>query len=88
MTKTNIKFILNGKEVDRKPIMKLFGRFLNVDLVLEIPHLCHSDEVGYRSDGNCRACMVEIDGERTLAASCIRKPLARGYESSNYFRVY
>ena len=39
-----------------------------------IPHLCHSDEVGYRSDGNCRACMVEIDGERTLAASCIRKP--------------
>ena len=23
---------------------------------------------------NCRACMVEIDGERVLAASCIRKP--------------
>lgn len=39
-----------------------------------IPHLCHADEPGYRSDGNCRACMVEIDGERTLAASCIRKP--------------
>ncbi len=40
----------------------------------EIPHLCHSGEPGYRSDGNCRACMVEIDGERTLAASCIRVP--------------
>ena len=39
-----------------------------------IPHLCHSGKKGYRSDGNCRACMVEIDGERTLAASCIRKP--------------
>ncbi len=39
-----------------------------------IPHLCHSGEKGYRSDGNCRACMVEIDGERTLAASCIRTP--------------
>lgn len=40
----------------------------------DIPHLCHSDEPGYRSDGNCRACMVEIDGERVLAASCIRTP--------------
>ncbi|MCY3877867.1 MAG: formate dehydrogenase subunit alpha [Rhodobacteraceae bacterium] len=39
-----------------------------------IPHLCHSGKAGYRPDGNCRACMVEIDGERVLAASCIRKP--------------
>ena len=39
-----------------------------------IPHLCHADQPGYRADGNCRACMVEIDGERTLAASCIRTP--------------
>ncbi len=39
-----------------------------------IPHLCHVDMPGYRPDGNCRACMVEIDGERVLAASCIRKP--------------
>ena len=41
-----------------------------------IPHLCHVDLPGYRPDGNCRACMVEIDGERVLAASCIRKPAA------------
>ena len=41
---------------------------------IEIPHLCYSDEPGYRADGNCRTCMVEIKGERTLAASCIRKP--------------
>ncbi|MFC6488792.1 formate dehydrogenase subunit alpha [Nitratireductor sp. GCM10026969] len=39
-----------------------------------IPHLCHVDMPGYRPDGNCRACMVDIDGERVLAASCIRKP--------------
>ena len=25
-------------------------------------------------DGNCRVCMVEIEGERVLAASCIRTP--------------
>ena len=41
---------------------------------IDIPHLCYSDEPGYRADGNCRTCMVEIEGERTLAASCIRKP--------------
>ncbi len=40
----------------------------------ELPHLCYSPEPGYRPDGNCRACMVEIEGERVLAASCIRKP--------------
>ena len=37
-----------------------------------IPHLCHKDSSGYRPDGNCRACMVEVEGERTLIASCIR----------------
>ncbi len=40
----------------------------------EIPHLCHLDSTGYRPDGNCRACVCEIEGERVLAASCIRKP--------------
>ncbi|WP_372986064.1 formate dehydrogenase subunit alpha [Marinobacter sp.] len=38
-----------------------------------IPHLCFKDAPGYRADGNCRACMVEIEGERVLAASCIRE---------------
>src|SRR5688500_8395759 len=38
----------------------------------EVPSLCWSPKPGYRAAGNCRACMVEIDGERVLAASCIR----------------
>ena len=33
----------------------------------DIPHLCHRD--GLRPDGNCRACVVEIEGERVLAPS-------------------
>ncbi len=40
----------------------------------EIPHLCHRPELGYRPDGNCRVCMVEIEGERVLAPSCMRMP--------------
>ena len=37
---------------------------------IDIPHLCYKD--GMRADGNCRACVVEIKGERTLAPSCCR----------------
>jgi len=37
----------------------------------EIPHLCYKE--GLRPDGNCRACVVEIEGERTLAPSCCRQ---------------
>ena len=39
-----------------------------------IPHLCYTE--GMRPDGNCRACVVEIKGERVLAPSCARKPTA------------
>ena len=35
-----------------------------------IPRLCFTP--GYRADGNCRACVVEIEGERVLAPSCCR----------------
>src|SRR5450830_307334 len=41
---------------------------------VDIPHLCHKD--GLRADGNCRACVVEIKGERTLAPSCCRSVTA------------
>ena len=67
-----VKFTLDGKDVEALPgetiwqVAKRQG--------IEIPHLCYSPEPGYRADGNCRACMVEIEGERVLAASCIRKP--------------
>src|SRR5260221_8722800 len=69
---TSVKFILDGKEVealDGETIWQVAKR-----LGTDIPHLCYSPEPGYRADGNCRACMVEIEGERVLAASCIRKP--------------
>ena len=37
---------------------------------IEIPHLCFKE--GMRPDGNCRVCVVEIEGERTLQPSCVR----------------
>jgi formate dehydrogenase major subunit len=41
---------------------------------VEIPRLCYTE--GMRPDGNCRACVVEIAGERVLAPSCCRVPTA------------
>ena len=67
-----ITFTLDGKTVEAEAGMTIWevanGRGLT------IPHLCHKPAPGYRPDGNCRACMVEVDGERTLVASCIREP--------------
>jgi len=71
---TDIVFELDGREVEAKPgetIWQVAQR-----LGTEIPHLCYLPEPGYRPDGNCRVCMVEIEGERVLAASCMRKPAA------------
>src|SRR5258708_2535576 len=69
---TKIHFELDGKQVEAVngetiwQVAKRQGR--------EIPHLCYSPAPDYRPDGNCRACMVEIEGERVLAASCNRTP--------------
>jgi len=69
---TKIQFELDGKQVEAIngetiwQVAKRQGR--------EIPHLCYSPEPDYRPDGNCRACMVEVEGERVLAASCKRTP--------------
>src|ERR1700726_2789881 len=67
-----IRFFLDGVEVAAQPgetIWQVANR-----QGVEIPHLCWLPRPGSRADGNCRACMVEIEGERVLAASCVRKP--------------
>ncbi|WP_306113099.1 MULTISPECIES: formate dehydrogenase subunit alpha [unclassified Roseovarius] len=66
-----IKFTLDGKEVEAEAGQTIWEVAHGRGLV--IPHLCHKPAPGYRPDGNCRACMVEVEGERTLVASCIRE---------------
>ena len=71
VTKT-ITFTLDGKQIEAagdETIWQAAARHGT-----DIPHLCYKDTSDYRADGNCRACMVEIEGERVLAASCIRTP--------------
>src|SRR4051794_37165586 len=69
---TKIQFELDGKQVEANAGETIWQVAKRHDR--EIPHLCYSPEPDYRPDGNCRACMVEIEGERVLAASCKRTP--------------
>jgi formate dehydrogenase major subunit len=65
-----VSFKLNGKEVvgnANETIIQIAKRE-----GVEIPHLCYMD--GLDTAGNCRACVVEIKGERVLAPSCCRHP--------------
>src|SRR5919108_228181 len=67
-----IEFKLNGETVVGRPDEKIIETAKKHGI--DIPHLCHGGN--QRSDGNCRACVVEIKGERALAPSCCRFPSA------------
>jgi formate dehydrogenase major subunit len=75
MTEANSKpktFFIDDREIDIRDGESIFRAARRLDI--KLPHLCYSPKPGYRADGNCRVCMVEIEGERVLAASCIRQP--------------
>jgi formate dehydrogenase major subunit len=66
-----ISFELNGQTLEAlvgETILQAADRAGAAD----IPRLCYKE--GYRTDGNCRSCVVEIEGERVLAPSCCRYP--------------
>src|SRR3954464_7695247 len=65
-------FLIDDREIDIREGETIFRAARR--LGIKLPHLCYSPKPGYRPDGNCRVCMVEIEGERVLAASCIRTP--------------
>ena len=65
-----VSFTLNGKEVQGKATDTLITIAQREGIA--IPHLCYQE--GLEAVGNCRSCMVEINGERVLAPSCCRYP--------------
>ena len=65
-----VKFTLDNRQISALKGETIWQAAARVGI--EIPHLCWKDSPGYRGDGNCRACMVEIEGERVLSASCCR----------------
>jgi formate dehydrogenase major subunit len=72
VTPRTVEFTLDQKTVrafEGETILKAAQRH-----GVDIPRLCYTD--GMRADGNCRSCVVEIKGERTLAPSCCRNVTA------------
>ncbi|NJD11163.1 MAG: formate dehydrogenase subunit alpha [Gemmatimonadetes bacterium] len=65
-----VRFTLDGNEITALPGETILQAAARHDV--PVPHLCYTE--GLRPDGNCRACMVEIAGERVLAPSCCRYP--------------
>src|SRR6201992_424112 len=65
-------FLIDDREIDIREGESIFRAARRLDI--KLPHLCYSPKPGYRPAGKCRVCMVEIEGERVLAASCVRTP--------------
>ncbi len=80
-----INFTLDGMAVTANPGESIFDVARRSGL--HLPHMCSGLNEHYRADGNCRLCVVEIEGERVLAASCIRAPSEGMKVSTNSDRV-
>ncbi len=80
-----VTFELDGEAVSAQPDETLFE--VARRLGRKIPHLCSGLNRHYRADGNCRLCLVEVAGERNLAASCIRQPTSGMKVSTGSERV-
>src|SRR6266542_2212961 len=65
-----IEFKLNGRTIVGRSDETIIETAKHYGI--DIPHLCYKE--GMRPDGNCRACVVEVKGERVLAPSCCRYP--------------
>ncbi|NHZ32182.1 formate dehydrogenase subunit alpha [Massilia rubra] len=78
-----VEFEINGRQV------AAFAHETLIEVAaregIEIPRLCYKP--GMDTAGNCRACMVEIDGERVLAPSCCRHPAAGMKVATNSARA-
>ena len=68
---STVTFLMDGREITARHTDTL------IEIAdregIEIPRLCYTP--GMDAVGNCRSCMVEIKGERVLAASCCRSPV-------------
>jgi formate dehydrogenase major subunit len=78
-----LSFSLNGKEVSGRATETILDVAKREGI--DVPHLCYKE--GLEAVGNCRACMVEINGERVLAPSCCRAPAAGMKVSTNSERA-
>ena len=65
--------VIDGVKVSGPPGMTILEAADKAHI--EIPRLCH--EEGIKPSGNCRICVVEVEGARTLVGAC-HTPIAEG----------
>ena len=81
---TSVTFLLDGRQItapSSDTLIEIADRE-----GIEIPRLCYKP--GLDAVGNCRSCMVEIKGERVLAAACCRFPANGMQVTTNNDRVH
>lgn len=61
-----VKIKINGTEMEALEGSLLIDKLLDEDI--HIPHFCYHPALG--KDGNCRMCMVEIEGQKRPQISC------------------
>ncbi len=66
-----LRFTLDGRALESDGAQTLLQAADRAGV--DIPRLCYKE--GYRPDGNCRICVVEIEGEGALAPACCRFPV-------------
>ena len=71
MPDNTFRFVIDGQSIETSGEETILEIAKKNSIV--IPHLCFKE--GYKPDGNCRSCMVEIRGERVLAPACCRFPI-------------
>ncbi len=70
---SDFKAILDGKEMSGPSGMTILEAANEADI--NIPTLCHRPDL--TPDGNCRICVVEVEGSPRLVASC-HTPITEG----------
>ena len=83
MSHSPIEIQINGTTVQCQSTDNLLS--IAQSIGIPIPHLCYKE--GMEAVGNCRACMVDIQGERALAPSCCRTPVAGMQITTNNARA-
>ena len=61
-----VKFTVDGEEIEADKGSLLIDSLL--DRNIHIPHFCYHQALG--KDGNCRMCMVEIEGQKRPQIAC------------------
>jgi len=61
-----LKLTIDGKQARVRPGVTIY--WAAKSLGIEVPHLCYGEDVPAIS--SCRLCVVEVEGQKNLAASC------------------